>query len=458
MDEYPILDVKYYQSTQAIYLIENIEPTISIEIKKTSQPTLLHPSKSLFQANVYMQKAGQALPNYRYIDKNINSFFKEITIYHDNVIKQKSRNVARYLHLKDDITKDPSEIYGDSISKLGGEPYINTTLPTITTTLPDPYAADDYEATITDYEVFHNSLNNNTFFGFNPHSATTYRQVSFTLHNILGEQCDDLPLHLLKGDLRIELKCHSEKDIAFADTAGNRLVRIYLRDVFYKAYFTYITPQMSKELYPSNVHKFTAQCFHSEQFFVEAGTTNLFINLNNFRYKYAKNIYFFFSNPASQNTNTKIYLSQRIKANTHRFYIKHGNNNYPRKPIEGVAEMFEEVQKCSGNNKSLLTMKTYNLNANDDTTASDDLMTGTVIAYDDIKRYVGAISLLKYGGRPTNLTEHDLSLNIELRTITVDTYPLQETNFTTTENLELFVFLEYDCHYTIHNGDIIMDK
>ena len=96
MDEYPILDVKYYQSTQATYLIEFSEPTISIEIKKTSQPTILHPSKSLLQANVYMQKAGQALPNYRYIDKNINSFFKEITIYHDNVIIQRSQNVARY--------------------------------------------------------------------------------------------------------------------------------------------------------------------------------------------------------------------------------------------------------------------------------------------------------------------------------------------------------------------------
>ena len=163
---------------------------------------------------------------------------KEITIYHDNVIIQRSQNVARYLHLKDDISKEPSEIYGDSISKLGGEPFINTTLPTITTTLPNPYVAGDYEATITNYDVFHNSLNNNTFFGMNPHSATVYRPVSFTLHNILGEQCDDLPLHLLKGDIRIELKCNTEKDIAFADAATNRVVRIYLRDVFYKAYST----------------------------------------------------------------------------------------------------------------------------------------------------------------------------------------------------------------------------
>lgn len=464
MNDFPRNDYILFKSDKAVYTNDytTTASTVVVNMKFPKTPMNWQPEKSRLNFDFYVYKAGQALPDYRYIDKDVNSTYKKIRVYINNKIAVNSENVAHYLHMKTDILSNPADLYGKDISLLGGSPDITDTLPTIDYELPDPYLAGTYEATITDYNFINNAKNNNSFFGLNVISAITSRRVSMTLHNILGDGLQgnqNIATHLLGGDVRLELDCNDVRDVGFADDGGNRITIYKIANLTYKASVIYLTTQMVRELYPENVMTFTARNFYNETIYIPAGTSDIVADIKTFQFKYARAIYFFFSNPASKLYNTKMYLSQRIRANCHSYYLTKNNVPYPNKPITGVADQYEELLKCSKTKSTLLTMATFNFNANSDTTATDDLITVDEIDYTNIKRFVGSINLEKFDNGTTDLTtSDDLKLHLELRTQSVNAYPITTSVFQTTEDLELMVFVEFDEHYLFQNGDFFVDK
>ena len=464
MNDFPKNDYILFKSDKAVYINDtgNTASNIVVNMQFPKTPMNWQPEQSRLNFDFYAYRAGAALPDYRYIDKDVNSLFSNIRVYIGNKRVVNSENVAHYLHMKTDITSNPADLYGKDISLLGGSPDITDTLPIIEYELPDPYAPGTYESTISNYNFINNAKNNNVFFGLNVASAIVSRRVSMTLHNILGSGLQgnkNIATHLLGGAVRLELDCNNARDIAFADDNANRITQYRIGNLTYKASVIYLTTQMVRELYPNNEMTFTARNFYNETIHIPAGTSDIVADIKTFQFKYARAIYFFFTNPASKLSYTKMYLSQRIRANCHSYYLTKNNVPYPNKPITGVGEQYEELLKCSKTKSTLLTIETFNFNANSELTATDDLITADDIDYNNIKRFVGAINLEKFGNGTTNLTtSDDLKLHIELRTQSFNAFPITTSVHQTAEELDLMVFVEFDEHYRFQNGDFFVDK
>ena len=464
MNDFPKNDYILFKSDKAVYINDtgNTASNIVVNMQFPKTPMNWQPEQSRLNFDFYAYRAGAALPDYRYIDKDVNSLFSNIRVYIGNKRVVNSENVAHYLHMKTDITSNPADLYGKDISLLGGSPDITDTLPIIEYELPDPYAPGTYESTISNYNFINNAKNNNVFFGLNVASAIVSRRVSMTLHNILGSGLQgnkNIATHLLGGAVRLELDCNNARDIAFADDNANRITQYRIGNLTYKASVIYLTTQMVRELYPENIMTFTARNFYNETIYIPAGTSDIVADIKTFQFKYARAIYFFFTNPASKLSYTKMYLSQRIRANCHSYYLTKNNVPYPNKPITGVGEQYEELLKCSKTKSTLLTIETFNFNANSELTATDDLITADDIDYNNIKRFVGAINLEKFGNGTTNLTtSDDLKLHIELRTQSFNAFPITTSVHQTAEELDLMVFVEFDEHYRFQNGDFFVDK
>lgn len=156
-----------------------------------------------------------------------------------------------------------------------------------------------------------------------------------------------------------------------------------------------------------------------------------------------------FSNPSSANINTKVYLSQRLKANCDNYYLKY-QKYFPRQKIRDYADMYTNLYKCfPPGTHFVLTMENYNTNANYVTTATDTVaqVAPEPPSYALFKRFIGGITLKKFQLKEsvylngTNISDDDFGLELEFESINVNSYPVTRTSTSLAEAMELFAYI-----------------
>jgi hypothetical protein len=193
------------------------------------------------------------------------------------------------------------------------------------------------------------------------------------------------------------------------------------------------------------------------------------IQYDNFKFKYAKAVIFFFQNTLSRNLQTRAYISQRTKGGAYSYSLMYNNKTYPNTKIENVSEQFNQTLKCFNSNKSTLPFTHYSNNLS--ATSQDDYIqiSGTEIVapvYQFFKKFVGGIPLQRYYTDDKHFTGIDisvssLSLNIELATVSYNASgnkTITPAVLLTNNTYVLQSYCIFDVVYNIKDGEITMIK
>ena len=160
-----------FDSQERSYLIEHTNPhtrpiIIKIDPRKyKNRPALLFTKESRLRGLITIGKAGAAAEFYRYLENNIYSIFKDMTIKCGDVILNDNKNYAQYCHMINDATRGVEERYSDSVDCLSLRPIVSN--PQITATTVDD-GMGGYLTTVDNQTSRHNVLFNNLFLGVSP--------------------------------------------------------------------------------------------------------------------------------------------------------------------------------------------------------------------------------------------------------------------------------------------------
>ena len=449
------------QTTPAPRVIIKIDPR-----KYRGRPSLLFTKESRLRGMITVVKVGTAFEFYRYLDANIYSIFNDVQIKFGDVIINDHKNSAHYYHMINDATRGIDERYSDSIDYLALRPIVeNSQL--LATTVDD--GGGGYLTTISNQQSRHNSSFNNSFLGISPYIATHNYYFSIPLINFMGTYIDKpIPLHLLDEPITIEFTLSDPDDIFYTDAGNNRVSRYTISNLQYDACISYIPKEVSDVMFPNGEAQLLGKDYQFSQRHLQAGSSSFNDVFGEFKYTYAKNFLFFFTNPESRNRNTKIYTSQRVKAYVDEYNVRYMNEYYPKNKISGFGDMISNVKKCFGGKSGILNFDMYYTNANNYLTETDLAYIAPNAppnppSYASFKKFIGAIPLQKYSIEKEeylngmDLTQGDIALEFNLVDVSINAYPEVRTQVSLAEGLSLFVFLEYDKIYTIKNGKIILD-
>ena len=461
-----------FDSQERSYLIEHTNPhtrpiIIKIDPRKyKNRPALLFTKESRLRGLITIGKAGAAAEFYRYLENNIYSIFKDMTIKCGDVILNDNKNYAQYCHMINDATRGVEERYSDSVDCLSLRPIVSN--PQITATTVDD-GMGGYLTTVDNQTSRHNVLFNNLFLGVSPIHAKHNFYFSIPLLDFMGSYINKpIPLHLLDKPITIEFTINDPDEIFFASVGTNRISNYTLSEIKYDACISFIPKEVSDAMFPNGEAQLIGKDYKFSQRHMQSGSSYFNDVFGEFKYKYAKNFLFFFVNPQSTDRKLKVFISQRIKANMDEYCLKYNGEYYPKNKIVGYGDMIANVKKCFGGKFGILNYDMYYTNANNHETVTDTAYIAPNASpnppdYSSFKKFIGAISLQKYSMEKEDflngmdITEHDLSLEFNLVQISLSTQPILKTQFYLTEALSLFVYLEYDKIYTIKNGEIIMD-
>lgn len=449
------------QTTSPLRVIIEIDPR-----KYKNKPALLFTKESRLRGLISIDKAGQAIEFYRYLDNNIYSMFEHMQVKYGDIILNDHRNCAQYCHMVNDATRGIDERYTDNIDYLALRPIVTNTQITATTV---DNGMGGYLTTIENQTSRHNAMFNNLFLGVSPITSTHSYYFSIPLLNIMGSYNNKpIPLHLLDKPITIEFTLQDPDDMFFTGEAGNRVSRYRLSNLQYDACISFIPKEVSNVMFPNGEAQLLGKDYKFSQRHLSAGSTMVNEMFNEFKYRYAKNFLFFFVNPQSRNNNLKIYTSQRLKAYAEEFYLRYNNEYYPKNRIRGNGDMLANVKKCFSGKAGILNVDMYETNANIHTTASDTAYIAPNASpnpptYASFKKFIGAIPLQKYNYdkeeylNGMDLSLDDLALEAQFIQVSNNANPETRTIIALTEALSLFVYLEFDKVYTIKNGEIIME-
>jgi len=459
-----------YQSKKNTYTTGQ---TVKIELllgQYKNNPALLFTKDSYVSGTVEFTTTNDNLKYRRGIEKNVNSLFKNIKVLYDGVVINEVKNVAQYKHMIDDLTMTSSSKMSHSISKMGAQPVKDRTIPTLTSTISTYVGTQNLEAVWTNAEILYNYSMTDSKLGYSPINTAEWCDFSFKLPNLLGTELNKpLPLHMLdNGRLIIEIELNAVDDICLSNATASDITELTLYNVCYNAKINNIPRDIADVLYPPNEpFMLYGSLYEFEKLPANVGDQYISNYFHNFKYKWAKNLLFYFENEASKGDQQKSYLSQRIKANTSQYQLYYKNKNYNR--VNNVAEMWNEIE-CAFDmkNNSSITYDQYDTNANDDTTASDTILNADPTTSDylpqtegNVKSFVGCLNLQKYKSSEyftgtKDISDEDIRLDLWLEQIDS---PILKTAFNLTNQLNLCAYLRYDCVYIITpEGKLTIDR
>jgi hypothetical protein len=364
--------------------------------------------------------------------------------------------------------------YNNSITLASLEPTTFTTIPTITTNtiVPDANAP----ATISNDQVFQNAgfdaaqLGCTTTFNIDISSPLTASiPFSFNLQNIIGDAIDDaLPLHLLtNNDLIIEIEFNNCTTCQVCNNTDNAFKSISINELQYNAVISHIPQSVSNILYPNNTARIIGTDVKNDNKQLSHGSNLFNIQFDNFKFKYINSIIFFMQNVASDNNQLKASISQRTGGGVYDYHIMYKNKRYPNSPINNIAEMFMQTQKCFNSTSSCITYTNY---VQSNTASDPDDIFDPASAYvraplfTNIKKFVGGIPLQRYYSndkhfKGVDFTESEITLNLELNKVSFLStgQKVLKANPTTPSangGIVLRAYCMYDVIYEISNGDI----
>ena len=203
---------------------------------------------------------------------------------------------AQYMQSENDMTLSPSDKYLHSINLAtaelaGGSDAVGTNNIPIVTTTTAAFATPTV-GVITNPVAFQNGAINIAQMGFAPTFVSNMSSVpfSFNLKNFLGDAVDGLlPLHLItNNDLILEIEIDTCDNTQVSDAAGNAMASISVFDLQYNAILTHIPQSVSNLLYPNNSATLVGVDKYSDIKQIPSNISNINVQYDNFKYKYAK--------------------------------------------------------------------------------------------------------------------------------------------------------------------------
>lgn len=439
-----------------------------------NNPSLLFGEESTISgfATFELGSAATNEPYFAFLDCNIYTLFLSVKVSYGTQVISYIKDYAQYMQSKSDMTSKMCK--SDSITLARLEPPTFTTAPTITTNTSfiDPAAV----ATITNDQVFQNSGFNNAQLGYTPtfnidlaSPTTASIPFSFNLNNFIGNAIDNvIPLHLItNNDLIIEIEFNNCDTCQICNVTDNAFKSISINELQYNAVISHIPNSVSNILYPNDTARIIGTDVKNDSKQLSHGQNNFNIQFDNFKFRYINAIIFFMQNTASNNNVLKVSISQRTGGGIYDYHIMYKNKRYPNRPINNIAEMFTQTQKCFNSTSSEITYTHY---AQSNTASGvDDLLDPASVfirapKYTNIKKFVGGIPLERYYSndkhfKGVDFSESEITLNLELNKVTyLSTGQKVLTPVPTTPSANGSIVLEvyclYDVIYEISNGDI----